>query len=291
MEKIAFIGLGIMGRPMAQNLLKAGHSLSLWARRPAALDGFDGPAVSVCGSPADAVAAADFCITMVSDTADVEEVILGPDGVIHKAAAGSIVIDMSTISATITRGIAAQLAARQVQMLDAPVSGGEQGAVAGTLSIMVGGDEDAFARARPLLETLGDKIVHVGGHGAGQIAKACNQLLVAQTIGATAEALEFAQAAGVDPRRVREALLGGFANSKILEIHGHKMLEQNYTPGFKARLHLKDLNIAEDVARAMGLNLAGLKLARENLRQLVATGGGELDSAAIAKVVRTKARK
>lgn len=290
MEKIAFIGLGIMGRPMACNLLDAGHALFVHARRKPAAAALVARGARACADPAEAASHADVCITMVSDTPDVEQVLLGARGVIEGAARGGLVVDMSTIAPEATRAIAARLARNDVEMLDAPVSGGESGAVAGTLSIMAGGSQRAFARALPLLRVLGDNVTHVGDSGAGQVAKACNQLLVAQTILACAEAFEFAAAAGVDARRVRDALLGGYANSKILEVHGARMLDDDYRPGFKSGLHLKDLGIAKATAKAMGIRLDGLALAERCMRQAVEEDGPDLDSAALARSVRRNLR-
>ena len=198
---------------------------------------------------------------------------------------------MSTISSEVTREIAAALSKRDIDMLDAPVSGGEQGAIEGKLSIMVGGKEAIYNRVLPVFQIMGHNIIHIGGHGAGQVAKACNQLLIAQTIMATAEAIEFAKASDVDARQVRKALLGGFANSKILEMHGQRMLDNNYKPGFKAKLHFKDLRIACESADNNNLDLAGLKRAYACLRSLVKRGDAELDSAAMAKVVSDQSHK
>ena len=290
METIAFIGLGIMGRPMARNLLGAGHALFVHARRKEAMAPLAALGATPCDSPARAAAGASLCITMVSDTPDVEEVLLGANGVIEGAAPGGLVIDMSTISPEATRAIAARLAQKEIKMLDAPVSGGETGAVEGTLSIMVGGPQEEFTRALPVLEAMGRSITYVGDNGAGQVAKACNQLLVAQTMIACAEAFAFAGAAGVDARRVREALLGGFAHSKILETHGKRMLDDDYRPGFKAGLHLKDLRIAAAAAKTMGIRLSGLALAEDHMRRTVEEDGPDLDSSALAKVVRRNLR-
>lgn len=291
MKTIGFIGLGIMGRPMARNLLTAGFTLRLYARKPSALEGFNDPKITLCDSPKDVAHGSDVTIVMVSDTPDVEEVILGENGIIFGAKAGSTVIDMSTISADNTKDIAKQLATKDIQMLDAPVSGGEQGAIDGTLSIMVGGKESIFEAVKPLLDILGGNITYIGTHGAGQIAKACNQLLVAQTIIAIAEAIEFAESAEVDPQRVRKALLGGFAYSKALEIHGLRMLEEDFAPGFKGSLHLKDLKIASRNAQNMSLDLPGLKLALANMQELVEGGEGELDSSAMGRIVRKNAHR
>lgn len=283
--KLGFIGLGIMGCPMAMNLLKTGYPLSVYARRPEAAKPLTDAGAKRYPSAAKLAEASDIVFTIVSDTPDVEEVIMGAQGVARGAQSGGIVIDMSTISPAATRKIASELAAHGVHMLDAPVSGGEQGAIDGNLSIMVGGKPEVFARARPLFECMGKNIVHVGEHGAGQIAKACNQVLVAQTIAAVAEALLLARASGADPGAVREALLGGFAYSKILEMHGQRMLDNNFDPGFKSKLHLKDMRIALDTARESGLELPGATRTTANLDELIEAGEGELDSAALARVV------
>ncbi|MCF1182872.1 NAD(P)-dependent oxidoreductase [Marichromatium gracile] len=280
-ERIGFIGLGLMGAPMALNLLRAGHRLAVYARRETALAPLREAGAEVCASPAALAGAVDVVFTIVSDTEDVEQVLLGPDGVIEGARPGSVVVDMSTISASATRAIAARLAGRGVAMLDAPVSGGDVGAREGRLSIMVGGDPEVFARVRPLFEVLGTNIVHIGEHGAGQVCKACNQVVVGGTIAAVAEALLLARASGVDAARVREALLGGFAASRVLELHGQRMLDGDYRPGFKARLHRKDMRLVEERAREQGLELPLAAQVAAHLETLLAADGGELDSAAI----------
>ncbi len=282
---IGFIGLGIMGRPMALNLVNAGYPLAVYARRPEASRPLADHGANVYPTPAGVAAHADVIITMVSDTPDVEAVILGDQGIASGAKHGCVVIDMSTISPAATRRFAEALASRQIDMLDAPVSGGEQGAIDGKLSIMVGGKTDVFERMLPVFECLGKNIVYVGPSGAGQVAKACNQILVAQTIAATGEALLLARAAGADPVRVREALLGGLAYSKILENHGQRMLDDNYTPGFKSKLHLKDMRIALEAAREAGVQIPGADRTLTYLDTLVEAGHGELDSAAIARMV------
>ena len=289
---IAFIGLGIMGKPMALNLLKAGHRLSVYARNKAAAQPLVNAGAVACDSPRSAAAQTDFVITILSDTPDVEEIILKDNtGIIHSARPGTLVIDMSSISPLATRNIAKQLHTAGINMLDAPVSGGETGAINGTLSIMAGGSAASFERALPLLKIMGQVIVHVGDHGAGQVAKACNQILVAQTIIGVAEAFEFARAAGVDLASIRKALLGGFAYSRILELHGERMLNDNYKPGFKAGLHLKDMNNAMNAAAAMKINLPGAEKARQYLQELVDSGDSDLDSAALAKIIRVQAHK
>ena len=229
-ERVGFIGLGIMGRPMALNLLHAGLPLSVHARRSESMAPLAEAGAAVYATPAELAACSSVVITMVSDTPAVEQVILGADGVMEGIEPGSVVVDMSTISPEATRVIARVAAERDVAMLDAPVSGGESGAIAGTLSIMVGGDSAAFERCLPLFEAMGGNIVHVGESGAGQVCKSCNQLVVGATIVGVAEAILLARTSGADPGRVREALLGGFARSRILEVHGQRMIDGDYAP-------------------------------------------------------------
>jgi 2-hydroxy-3-oxopropionate reductase len=287
---VAFVGLGIMGRPMALNLIKAGFSLTVHARRAASMQPLLDAGARGATSPADAARGSDVIITMVSDTPDVEDVVLGAQGIVHGIAAGALVVDMSTIAPGATRRIASALQARGADLVDAPVSGGEAGAIAGTLSIMAGGSDAAFARVRPLFEAMGKNIVHVGSHGAGQVAKSCNQTVVALTIQAVAEAMQFARANGVDAAKVRAALLGGFAGSKILEVHGQRMLDGNYQPGFKARLHQKDLRIVLETATALNLPMPGTALVAQQMNALVGAGDGELDSSALLKTLERATR-
>jgi 2-hydroxy-3-oxopropionate reductase len=284
-ERVGYIGLGIMGRPMALNLRKAGHELWVFARRETAMAPLVAAGATPCSSPREVAERADVVFVNVSDTPDVEEVVLGPDGIVHGARSGTLVIDNSTISPTATRRIADVLREKGVEMLDAPVSGGQQGAIEGTLSVMVGGTVAAFERALPLLRAVGRNVVHVGDSGAGQVAKACNQVVIAQTVAGIAEGLLLATAAGVDPARVREALLGGFAASRALEVHGQRMLDRNYTPGFMARLHKKDMRIVLETARELGVPMPGAALVTEYIDALVDRGDGELDSAALATVL------
>jgi 2-hydroxy-3-oxopropionate reductase len=282
---IAFIGMGIMGKPMAVNLKKAGHTVFVHGRRPETMTPPLEAGCAGCASIAEASAQGDVIIVMVSDTPDVEQVILGDNGVIHGAKPGSVVIDMSTISPTATRHMAQKLHARGLDMLDAPVSGGEVGAINATLSIMVGGKPDVFERMKPVFEAMGKNIVRVGDHGAGQVAKACNQIVVAVTIEGVAEALAFARKNDVDPSTVRDALMGGFAGSRILEVHGKRMLDNDYTPGFKTRLHQKDINIVMQTAKELGIALPGTALVMQHLNALMGTGDAELDSAAVMKII------
>jgi len=275
-----------MGRPMALNLLAAGLDLAVYARRAEALTPLTDAGARAYASPAAVAEQADVVFTMLGDTSDVEAVILGGSGdadraIIAGAQPGSVVVDMSTISPSATRRIAARLAEAGVTLLDAPVSGGDIGARDGTLSIMVGGPDAAFARVRPLLQVMGRNIVHVGDHGAGQVCKACNQIVVGQTIAGVGEALLLAEAAGVDGAKVRQALLGGFAGSRILEVHGQRMLDANYQPGFKAALHQKDMRIVQETAHELGLGLPGAAMVAQLLNTLLGQGDGELDSAAL----------
>ena len=289
--KLGFVGLGIMGRAMALNLRKAGHSLWVHGRRPETMKPLTAAGATACSSPKDVAANADMIFICVSDTPDVEQVILGEHGLVQGARAGSVVVDMSTISPAATRRFVEELKKRGADMLDAPVSGGEVGAINATLSIMVGGKPEVFARVQPLFAAMGKNIVHVGDHGAGQVAKACNQVVVAVTIEAVAEALTFARKNGVDPAKVRAALMGGFAGSKILEVHGQRMLDNDFKPGFKVKLHQKDLKIVMDDAHKLGLALPGAALVAQHLNALMGAGDGELDSAAIVKVIERMSEK
>lgn len=283
--QIGFVGLGIMGRPMALNLLKGGHALTVWARRPASMQPLLDAGALAADSPAEAARGADLVISMVADAPDVAEVMLGERGVVHGAAPGLVAIDMSTILPAAARDIGAGLAAAGVDFLDAPVSGGEVGAIAGTLSIMVGGSAAAFATARPAFECMGRNIVHVGDSGAGQVAKAANQIVTGVGVLTVAEALNFAARNGVDPARVREALLGGFAYSKILENHGQRMLDRNFKPGFKSWMHQKDMNIVMQSAHALGLCLPASAAAAQMFNAMVGAGLGEEDSIAMLKLL------
>lgn len=285
-DRIGFIGLGIMGRPMALNLIKAGFALAVHARRAESMQPLAAAGALTCASPAEVARHSDVILTMVSDTPDVEAVILGPDGVIEGLQPGAAVVDLSTISPSVTRSIAERLREQGVEMLDAPVSGGEVGAIQATLSIMVGGAAPTFARVRPLFDAMGQNIVHIGGNGAGQVCKSCNQILVGATIAGVAEALLLAQAAGADPAKVREALLGGFASSRVLEIHGQRMIDQDFEPGFKARLHQKDMRIVMETAQELGLALPSAAMIAQYLNALVGRGLEETDSAAIYRVLQ-----
>jgi 2-hydroxy-3-oxopropionate reductase len=286
-QRIGFIGLGIMGKPMAQNLVAAGFDLTVHSRSAGSVDELVAAGATRADDPAAVAAASDVTITMLPDTADVEQVLTGAGGVIEGAPAGSLVIDMSSIDPEPTRAMAAAFAERDVAMLDAPVSGGEKGAIDAALSVMVGGDDAAFARATPVFEALGTSIVHVGPSGAGQVCKACNQLVVAATIEAVAEALLLAERSGVDAARVREALLGGFAGSKILEVHGQRMLDRAFDPGFRIRLHRKDARIVEAAAATTATPIPSFTSVAQQLQHAVDAGDGERDHSALyAELVR-----
>ena len=276
-DRIGFIGLGIMGKPMAMNLLGAGYELTVHSRSSGPVDEVVGAGAQRASGAAEVAEASDVTITMLPDTTDVEQVLTGDGGVIEGVASGALVIDMSSIDPAPTRDMAAAFAERDVAMLDAPVSGGEHGAIDGTLSIMIGGEPAVVARAMPIFEVLGKTIVHVGPSGAGQVTKACNQLVVAATIEAVAEALLLAERSGVDPARVREALLGGFAGSMILEVHGRRMLERTFEPGFRIRLHRKDARIVEDAAAQTGTPIPSFAVVAAQLQRALDDGDGELD--------------
>jgi 2-hydroxy-3-oxopropionate reductase len=287
--KVTFCGLGIMGRPQALNVMKAGHAMAVWARRKESMQPLADAGATACASPSEAAALAEIVFVMVSDTPDVEQVIFGPKGIIEGARSGAVVVDMSTISPVATRDMAKRLADKGIEMLDAPVSGGEAGAINGTLSIMVGGKPEVFARVKPLFECMGRNIVHIGANGAGQVAKACNQIVAAVTLEAVSEGLTLARRNGVDPAKVRDALMGGFAYSKVLEVHGRRILERDFKPGFKAKLHRKDLKIVTDTAAHLGLTLPQASLIASHLNALVGLGCGDEDSAAVVKVIERAA--
>ena len=248
---IGFVGLGLMGRPMALNLIKGGHSVAVWARRAESMQPLVDAGATACACAADVAAACDVVISMVADAPDVEQVALGAEGVAEGARPGLIFVDMSTIAPAAAQAIATLLADKGVTMLDAPVSGGEVGAIAGSLTIMVGGPEEAFHKVKPAFLCMGKTATHIGDAGAGQVAKACNQILTGMGVAAVAEALNFAAKSGVDGAKVREALLGGFAYSRILENHGQRMLDRNFKPGFKAWMHQKDMRIVMEEAHRL----------------------------------------
>ncbi|MDR2186471.1 MAG: NAD(P)-dependent oxidoreductase [Azonexus sp.] len=280
--KIGFIGLGIMGRPMALNLLRGGHQLTVWARRAESMQPLLAAGAAGAANATEAARGADLVISMVADAPDVAAVM---QAVAQGAAPGLVAVDMSTIAPAAARRIGAELAQTGVDFVDAPVSGGEAGAIAGHLSIMAGGSEAAFARALPAFERMGKNIVHIGPGGSGQVAKAANQIVTGMGVLAVAEALAFAAKNGVDRVKVREALLGGFAYSKILENHGQRMIERNFKPGFKSWMHEKDLNIVMQTAHELGLCLPGAAATAQMFNAVVGSGLGEEDSVAVLKVL------
>jgi 2-hydroxy-3-oxopropionate reductase len=286
-ETIGFIGLGVMGKPMAGHLLKAGYRLIVHNRSRAAVDELVAAGATAADSPAEVARAVTVVITMLPDTPDVERVLTAPDGVLSTIQKGAIVIDMSSISPVATERLAKAVAEKGASMLDAPVSGGEIGAINATLSIMVGGDEASFARAKPILEKMGnaEKIIHIGKSGAGQVCKVCNQVAIGGALSGVSEAIALAKKAGVDAGRVRQALLGGFAASRVLEVHGERMLTGNYKPGFRTKLYQKDLRLANEAAAAHGVAVPGTANVTQLVNALVASGGGDLDYAAIATVI------
>jgi 2-hydroxy-3-oxopropionate reductase len=276
-----------MGKPMAKNLIKAGHRLVVHNRSRAAADEVAKDGATAANSPADVARAATIVITMLPDTPDVELVLTGPNGVLSTLQAGAVVVDMSSISPAATRRLADAVAAKGASMLDAPVSGGEIGAINASLSIMVGGKEAAFARLKPIFEAMGnaERIVHIGPSGAGQICKVCNQIAIGGALVGVSEAFALAKKAGVDAARVRQALLGGFAASRVLEVHGERMLTGNYKPGFRTKLYQKDLRLANEAASANGVAIPGTAVLTQLVNALVAKGSGDLDYAAVATVL------
>lgn len=284
MSKVGFIGLGIMGAPMAQQLINAGHTLFLNSRSgvPEALLAAGGQA---CATAAEVARQADIIITMVPDTPDVERVLFGEQGVAAGLAPGKTVVDMSSISPIATKEFAQRLNALGCDYLDAPVSGGEVGAKNATLTIMVGGPQAAFDRVKPLFEKMGKNITLIGDNGAGQTCKVANQIIVALNIQAVGEALLFASKAGADPAKVREALMGGFASSKVLEVHGERMIKRSFNPGFRIELHQKDLNLALEGARTLNMSLPNTATAQQLFSACAANGGAKWDHSALVRAL------
>ncbi len=282
---IGFIGLGIMGKPMAQNLLKAGYSLVIHNRSRAAVEELSKEGAQVAASSQDIAARSEVIITMLPDSPDVELVYAGDQGIFAGLNSGKLLIDMSSIAPVVARKIAADAQKLGCDMLDAPVSGGEAGAISASLSIMIGGKDIAVARAMPIFQTLGKNIVHVGEAGAGQVTKAANQMVVGTTIAIVGEALVLAAKAGVDPAKVRQALLGGFAQSKILEAHGQKMLDRNFKPGFRIRLHEKDMKIALATGSEYGVPLMITGVVGQMMTAMKGMGHSDLDHSGLVKFV------
>ena len=286
---IGFVGAGNMGRPMIDHLQRAGHRLTVFARRPEVIDALRAQGVAVVTTPAQAAAAAEFVFVNVTNTADVEAVLFGSEGIVEGARPGTVVIDHSTISPVATRAFAQRLAERGIEHLDAPVSGGVAGAQAATLAIMVGGKVEVLERARPLLAVLGKSIVHVGDHGAGQVTKLCNQIVQVVNIEGIAEAMLLARAQGVALDGVLSALQAGFAGSKMLDLMGPKMVARDFAAGIEARLHDKDFGLAAEEAEALHLTLPAVSAVREQLRSLVAAGMGYDDTSSLLRVLEQAA--
>jgi 2-hydroxy-3-oxopropionate reductase len=289
MADIGFIGLGIMGRPMAEHLIAGGHKLHLSSHHKAPDAELQAKAVTVHPTPKAAAAASEIVILMLPDTPQVEEVLFGANGVALGLGKGAIVVDMSSISPMATKDFAQRIERAGGVYLDAPVSGGEVGAKAASLTIMVGGPEAAFARVKPLFELMGKNITLVGGNGDGQTTKVANQIIVALTIEAVGEALLFASKAGADPAKVRQALMGGFASSRILEIHGERMIKRTFNPGFRIGLHQKDLNLALQSARSLGVSLPNTATAQELFNACAAHGGRDWDHSAMVRALEIMA--
>ena len=284
---VGFIGLGLMGKPMARNLLKAGFPLVVHSRSPGPVADLVADGALHGTSPADVARRATRIITMLPDAPDVEAVLAGPGAVFDTLQPGTILIDCSSIAPAAARRLAAQARERGAAMLDAPVSGGEIGAIGGTLSIMVGGDPAAFAAGKPILDAMGnpEKVIRVGDSGAGQLTKVCNQMVIGGTLAVVGEAFSLARRAGVDPGKVREALLGGFAASRVLEVHGERILQENYTPGFRSTLYAKDMRIAAETLAETGTAAPVSSVVQGLVAALVARGRGELDYSALATVL------
>ncbi len=280
MKKIGFIGLGIMGKPMALHLIKAGYALAILNTSNAAKILIEAGATAF-NSIKELTENSDIVITMLPDSPDVEQVVLGENGVLANIKQGALFIDMSSIAPSTARSIFVEMQKHGVEALDAPVSGGQVGAEAATLSIMVGGTEGAFKEALPLFQAMGKNIVLIGEAGAGQTTKICNQMIVGMTIQAVGEAFTLASKAGVDLEKMREVLLGGFAQSRILDLHGKRMIERNFKPGFKIKLHNKDMKLALQAGKEYGLDLRGTKQVAETMKAAIADGNGELDHSGI----------
>ncbi|HVK31695.1 MAG TPA: 2-hydroxy-3-oxopropionate reductase [Burkholderiaceae bacterium] len=288
MAKLGFIGLGIMGAPMAGHLRAAGHELFVNTRSNVPQDLLDAGAVA-CKTPAEVAKQADVIFTMVPDTPDVAKVLFGDNGIASALGKGKTVVDMSSISPIETQDYAKRVEATGADWLDAPVSGGEVGAKAASLTIMVGGKDEVFARVQPLFALMGKNITHVGPAGAGQITKVANQIIVALNIAAVGEALVFASKAGADPARVRQALMGGFAASRVLEVHGERMIKRTFNPGFRIKLHQKDLNLALQGAKALGVSLPNTAMTAQLMQAVAANGGDQLDHSALVQALELMA--
>lgn len=286
-QKVGFIGLGVMGKPMSNQLLRAGYPVTVFDIRQDAVDELVKAGARKAATAREVAESSEAVITMLPGDGEVKDVVLGREGVMDGMRKGGIVVDMSTISPQTVQTLARELETVGVDMLDAPVSGGQEGAKEASLSIMVGGKEGIFEQMKSVFEKLGKNISYIGDHGAGQVAKACNQIIVALTIEAVAEALIFAKKTGFDPERVRQALLGGYAQSRVLEVHGKRMTDRNFVPGGKVRSHKKDIEIVMAVARELGICLPGTALASHLWNAVVAQGGIDWDHSSMVKVLES----
>ena len=284
-RRIGFIGLGLMGRPMTKNLLKAGYDLTVYDINREAVKEVLGLGAKEASSPKEVAESVDAIMLSLPADSEVEEVILGKDGILDGGRPGSVLVDMSTISPLTAKRMAEVLEKQEMEMLDAPVSGGQEGAREASLTIMAGGKPEIFERIEPVLQKLGKNVTYIGGHGAGQVAKAANQIIVGLTIEAVAEGLVFAAKSGVDPEKVRKALLGGYAQSRVLELHGRRMTDRNFVPGGKVRSHKKDIEIVMSVARELGMYLPGTALLSHLWNAVASQGGLDWDHSSIVKVL------
>lgn len=284
--RVGFAGLGLMGRPMALHLLGAGAELAVWNRTRRVAESLARPGMQICDTPAELARRSDILVLMLADTAAVEQVLFAKNGLAQGLGGGSLVIDMGTTAVMQTREFARRLALSDVAWVDAPVSGGEIGAIDASLTIMAGGSDTAIGRARPLLAVLGKQFTHVGAAGAGQVAKAANQVIVGLNIGAVAEALALVKAAGVDPAKVRQALLGGFAGSRVLEVHGRRMIEGRFEPGARVTTQHKDMRQAAELAALLGLTLPATALSESLFQRLIDRGDGDLDHSALIRLLQ-----
>ncbi len=282
-DTVGFIGLGIMGKPMAENLIEAGYDLVVYNRTRAKAEELEG--AMVAGSPKEVAERSDLIITMLPDSPQVDEVLAGEDGVFEGVEEGNLIVDMSTISPVVTEELSEQARERGASMLDAPVSGGDVGAIDGTLSIMVGGSEEDFGRALPLFEVMGDTVIHVGPVGTGQVVKAANQIVVALTIEAVSEALVLGSRGGVAPEKILDVLAGGLAGNKVMEVKREKLLDHSFDPGFKVELHHKDLGIALAAGREYGVTLPVTAVVDQMLQDLITNGRGDRDHSALLTLV------
>jgi 2-hydroxy-3-oxopropionate reductase len=288
---LGFIGLGVMGRPMALNLIKAGYAMTVFARRAEVAAPLAAAGARIAASPGEVAGAADVVFSVVTASADSAEIALGAQGIINGARAGSLVVDMATISPRVTRHIAQALAQRGIEHVDAPVSGGPAGAQGATLCIMAGGSPQAYARVKPLLEHLGKTILHMGDHGAGQITKACNQLALTITAQAAAEALSLARGCGLDPARVHEAMMGGVAASRVLELFGKRMVARDFGTGIDTRLYHKDLGIALELAQEAGLPMPAGAAVKQQIDALIGAGDGGVDFSVLIRALERAVEK